>query len=778
MRQFFRCALVFLAFAAIPATAQESIDKNELNDPRTSLDQAPVGVGDVPGQNQAGEKIRISNSASASTDASADARLREGEEPGVAARRTGSVRSASAPASDFQRFVWESTGQAIPLFGSQFFDKGGAEYAPLANAPVAADHPLGPGDEVLIRGWGTIDIDYRANVDRNGMITIPSIGSMVLGGVRASEAETVVRNAVNRLYKGVTLNVSVGRLRSITVYVVGQAINPGTYTISSTSSLVSGLFASGGPNATGSMRHVQVRRGGKTVADFDLYAFIAKGDKSADVRLLDGDTIYIPPAVGYAALVGTVNNPAIYELKNSRETVGSLLDLAGGMPVLADPRRVFLERIDPRNARPRTVEEFALDAQGMRRTLKSGDLLNLTSITPDFANAVVLRGNVDHAIRAPFKPGMRVGDLIPSREMLITRDSIKRQNGTLLDKRKADGDRSATIAAEIGSLINEINWDYAVVERINRSDLSVSLLPFNLGNVFSNPSGRDNLQLQPGDTVTIFSAQDVAVPMEKRRIFVRVEGEVNVPGVYQMSGGDTVQTLVQRAGGPTANAYLFGTAFYRDQVRKEQERNLEKAAARLEAQMRNAQSKAVANAGAGIDAVTLAARREAELASAREAIARLRQLQPSGRIAFGLDPRETSFSRLPQLKLENGDRLLIPAKVEFVHVFGAVNAESSPLWKPNGRVADYLKVVGLTPDADEDNIFILRVDGSVVSRESGNWMFGGFGGVLVMPGDSIVVPEKFDKETGWTKFVQGTREWAQIFANFGLGAAAIKTLRD
>ena len=122
--------------------------------------------------------------------------------------------------------------------------------------------------------------------------------------------------------------------------------------------------------------------------------------------------------------------------------------------------------------------------------------------------------------------------------------------------------------------------------------------------------------------------------------------------------------------------------------------------------------------------------------------------------------------------------MVVPARVDFVHVFGSVNVEASSLWRPNARVNDYLKVAGLTAEADEDHIFVLRVDGSVVSRTSTNWGFGGFGGVIVMPGDSIVVPEKFDRETAWTKFTQGTREWAQIFANFGLGAAAIKTLRN
>jgi protein involved in polysaccharide export with SLBB domain len=682
--------------------------------------------------------------------------------------------------SEFQRFVSDSTGSILPIFGAEFFSNAPSTFSPVANAPVVADYALGPGDELMIRGWGSIDIDYRATIDRNGLISIPTVGSVPLAGVRAADAEAVIRNAVARLYKGVTVNVNFGRLRSITVYVVGQASRPGTYNVSSLSTLVTALFASGGPNANGSMRHVQIKRGGRVAAELDLYSFIGKGDKSTDMKLQDGDTIFIPTASGHVALVGKVNTPAIYELKTATDTVESLLDYAGGMPVVADPRRAFLERIDASRNQPRSVEQFALDSSGLKRTLKDGDVLNVTSITPDFSNAVVLRGNVDQAVRAPFKTGMRITDLIPNRQYLLTRNSIKRQNGVVVgasDERETN-EVADNIASRIGSRIDEINWDYAVVERINRSDLSVSLLPFNLGNVFTNPSGPDNVQLQPGDTVTIFSQQDVAVPMDKRRIFVRVEGEVSVPGVYQMTAGETLQGLLAKAGGPTNNAYLFGTAFYREQVRLQQELNLEKVATRLESQARSNQTRSVANVRSTVDAQMVEVRRQAEEIAAAQAIARVRQLKPTGRIGFGLDPRDKRFSTLPQLKLENGDRLVVPAQPEFINVFGAVNSESSPLWRPNTRVSDYLKLSGLTSDADEENIFIIRIDGSVVSRSSGAWYSGGFGGTEVMPGDSIVVPEKFDKETRWSKFMAGTREWAQIFANFGLGAAAIKTLRD
>ena len=771
---------VALASASIVVSAQSSQPQSDL------LGQEPVTETEMAVA--APKRVSITNRPSANDQAAeGDAGTSSGIATSSGTARSTVKRPASEVMrksradmpSEFQKFVFDSTGTMLPVFGAEFFANAPSTFAPVANAPVVADYALGPGDELMIRGWGSIDIDYRATIDRNGLISIPTIGSVALAGVRAGDAESVIRNAVARLYKGVTINVNFGRLRSITVYVVGQASRPGTYNVSSLSTLVTALFASGGPNANGSMRHVQIKRGGKVAAELDLYSFIGKGDKSTDMKLLDGDTIFIPTAVGHVALVGKVNTPAIYELKTASDTIESLLDYAGGMPVMADARRAFLERIDAAKNQPRSVEQFALNGEGLKRTLKDGDVLNVNSITPDFSNAVVLRGNVDQAVRAPFKAGMRISDLIPNRQYLITRNSIKRQNSVFNagDERETN-ETAANIASRIGGLIDEINWDYAVVERINRADLTVSLVPFNLGNVFTNPAGPDNVQLQPGDTVTIFSQQDVAVPMDKRRIFVRVEGEVNVPGVYQMTAGETLQSVLAKAGGTTSNAYLFGTAFYREEVRKQQEANLEKLANRLESQARADQSRAAANVRSTVDAQLIEAQRQAEMAAAAQAISRVRQLKPTGRIAFGLDPRDNRFSLLPQLKLENGDRLIIPAQPEFINVFGAVNVESSPLWRKGDRVNDYLKKAGLTSEADEENIFLLRVDGSVVSRDSGSWLSGGFGGTEVMPGDSIVVPEKFDKQTRWTKFMTGAREWTQILANFGLGAAAFKTLRD
>jgi protein involved in polysaccharide export with SLBB domain len=791
-------AAVVMAVASIAASAQDT-NKSDLFNQESSSTSVTSNADDatLPARSADGttRKTRITNDQAtelgigavrgdrAVTDRAGNV---AGERDAQRHRNAGLQQKAQNDTdkepSEFQKFIADNTGKLLPIFGAEFFVNTPSTFAPISNAPVPSDYPLGPGDELMIRGWGTIDIDFRAIIDRNGTISIPTIGNVPLAGVKAGNAPSVIRAAVGRLYKGVTVDVTFGQLRAITVYVVGQANRPGTYTVSSLSTLVTALFASGGPNANGSMRHVQVKRGSKVVAELDLYSFIAKGDKSADIKLLDGDTIYIPSAGGFVALTGKVNSPAVYELKNSGETVESLLDFAGGLPVVADPRRAFLERIDPSRNRPRSVEEFALNADGLHRQLKNGDVLNIVSITPDFSNAVVLRGNVDQPVRAPFRSGMRVSDLIPSKEYLLTRSSVRRQNNTIAtgDNEKDTREKADTIASRIGGLVDEINWDYAVIERVNRSDLSTQLIPFNLGNIFVNPNGPDNVQLQPGDTVTIFSQEDVVVPMEKRQVFVRVEGEVKVPGVYQMTAGDTLQNLIAKAGGPTANAYLFGTGFYREDVKKEQQANLQRAADRLETQLRSEQSRQVANlrGASATDAAALTAQFESERRTAEERIARFRKLQPTGRIAFSLDPNERSFARLPQVTLQNGDRLVVPSKPAFVHVFGAVNVEASPLWKPNSRVKDYLQLAGTTTDADIDNVFVLRVDGTVVSSESQGWFFGKIGGLEVMPGDTIVVPEKLDKQTAWTKFTQSTREWTQILANFGLGAAAIKTLRD
>lgn len=738
--------------------------------------------------------------------------------------------------SEFQRFVLEATGKILPIYGQEFFTSE-TGVAPQQNGPVSADYPIGPGDELVIRGSGAIDIDYKAIVDRNGAVNIPRVGTVHLAGTRASEVEQTIRTAISKVFRGFTLNVSLGQLRGITVYVVGQARKPGTYNLSSVSTAISALFESGGPGANGSLRRVQIKRGGKIVSEIDLYAFLAKGDKSTDVRLVDGDVIVIPPAAGYVALTGKLETPAIYELHGRDDTVQSLLDVAGGLPVVADPRRAFLERVDQELSLPRSVEEFTLDAHGLKKPMKNGDLLSVIPITAEFSNAVTLQGSVHQALRVPFKQGMRVTDLIPSKEYLVSKASVKRRNQSLVfqEQQEAEGqrklfpyeqaqldsysgkarpsdvpaepgslekfDRSGRIdpivgderqdrserndigvrkqmlADRIGNLYADINWDYAVVERPNRKELTESLIPFNLGRALSDPSSTDNLVLMPGDIVTVFSAEDVRVPIAKRRVYVRVEGEVRKPGVYKVEAGETLINIIERAGGLTGDAFLYGAEFYRESVRKAQQANLDKLVNRLEQQALSDSGRLAANASTTDPSVgqLLQARLAAESESRKQFLQRLRDLKSSGRITLGLAPKEASLAQIPEFRLENGDRLIVPNRPDFVQVFGAVSTESALLWQPGRSVVDYLAKAGLARDADKDATFVLRADGTVASNTD-RWL-SSVSGIEVLPGDIIVTPEKLDKESFWTAFARGAKDWTQIFSNLGLGAAAIRTLR-
>lgn len=709
------------------------------------------------------------------------------------------------PPNEFQRFVLESTGHALPLFGAPFFTQASPAYMAQANTPVSPDYRVGPGDELHVRGWGAVDIDVRVVVDREGMIHIPRVGAINLNGIRSAQAEDVIRSAIGKYYRDFQLSVTLGQLRGITVYVVGQARQPGAYMLSSASTLVSALFASGGPNQNGSMRRVQVKRAEKTVTELDLYAFLSKGDKSADIKLQDGDTIVIPAAKGFVALSGKVANSAVFELADGNETIGGMLSVAGGLPVVADPRRAQLERLDPNNKPARTVEVFALDTSGLAKKLRSGDLLTVSALMPEFGNAVTLRGNVAQPIRNPWRSGMRISDLIPNKAYLMSRASIKRQNDVLLsegDKRHrlddpfletdkpiepssrrkaADpehapvGDTFDSLAQRIGNLVDEVNLDYAVVERVDTNNVSVQLLPFNLGNVFSDPGGPDNLKLQSGDIVTVFSVNDVRVPQAKRQVFVRVEGEVQRPGIYQMQSGDGLQQLIDKAGGLTTDAYLFGAGFYREEVKRAQMQNLIQLVSRLEAQINSRLSAAAASLSSN-DAGVAQLRVEAEAQAQRQAVERLRNLRPSGRIMLGLQGDQARPDNLPKLRLENQDRLTVPSRPDFVYVLGAVNSESSHLWRAGVSVQQYLELSGVTSGGDQDELFVLRADGSVLS-DVGHW-FSSVKRAPALPGDVIVLPEKTDHESAWSVFTRNAKDITQIIYQFSLGAAAIKTLRQ
>lgn len=710
------------------------------------------------------------------------------------ATKPGDTRAEKRP-SNFQRFVQQATGRLLPIYGEQLFSAP-SSYEPVTEAPVPNDYILGPGDEVRLQVWGSIDADKTLVINRHGQVYLPKVGSINLTGVRAGDLEAVLHSRIGRIFTNFSVNATLGRLRSIRVYVVGQAQQPGTYTVSSLSTLVNVLFEVGGPNSTGSMRNIQLKRAGRLVGTLDLYDFIARGDRGGDMPLQPGDVVVIPPVGPRVAVLGAIEQPAIYELKGSG-SVGEVLELSGGLSVLAKTGKALLERIDPAAMAARRVEDFALDKAGLRRALKDGDVLTLFEISPQFANAVTLRGNVAEPLRYPYTDGMRVRDLIPDREALISPDYYRRKNllvqfedagETDMERRariapaetesdKSDKVDTATLERDVRKLLDEVNWDYAVIERLDRATLTTQLIPFNLGRAVIDGDAQHNLALQPGDIVTILSQKDLRVPQERQTRLVRVEGEVAAPGIYQVEAGETLPQLLARLGGVTPNAYLYGAEFTRESVRRQQQQNLDTVIRKLESQLQAESGRQLANIKGGGDAQAQLLARQQQLQ--QQQLARMKTLKSNGRVSLELPPADVGVAHLPALPLEDGDTIHIPSRPGFVSAVGEVYNENAIIYRPGRTVGDVLKSAGVSEDAEPDSAFVLRADGSVKSARDSSSLFhmSSFEDLELMPGDTVVVPAKLDRQTGWSKFVTGLKDWTQILYQMGLGAAAWNTLK-
>lgn len=665
---------------------------------------------------------------------------------------------------EFQMFVSASLGKPLPLFGYGLFVDAPTTFSPLENIPVTSDYLIGPGDELLVRGWGQVDFDLSVTVDRNGTIHLPKVGNVNVAGIRYESLNGYLKNVFGRVYRNFDLSVSLGKLRSIQVFVVGQARRPGAYTVSSLSTLVNTLFASGGPSVRGSMRKIQVKRSGDVVSELDMYDFLARGDKSRDIALLPGDVIYIPPVGQLVAIAGSINNPAIFELKNDRTTLAELIELAGGLTTTANGDKVRVERIDDRKMRK--IEEFSLDEKGRQRLLKDGDVVQVQIISGQFDNAVTLRGNVANPGRYPWREGMRVKDLIPDMDALIVPEYWANQNRAF----RTDIASEKRLRTEIKRNENEINWDYALIDRLKKDELTTALLPFSLTKALSGSDQENNLPLQPGDVVTIFSKEDIQVPAAKRSVYVRLEGEFNQAGVYKAEPGETLRQLVGRAGSLTPNAYLFAAEFNRESVRASQQKKLEDMADRMSEDIeRNLAAKSeAALAKEEVDAA------RAQAAGQRALLERLRKVRATGRIVLDIRPDKMQLKDIPDIVLEDGDRFIVPPHVSTVSVMGMVYNENAFMYRPGKHVSDYLEQAGgPTRDADESRIYIVKADGSVVSAQNGGSFFGGFGGETLMPGDTVVVPELLDKFS----LTRELKDWAQIFYQFALGVGAIHLLR-
>ena len=877
----------------VPETGSTSCADPTMADSPQCLDQGtaqnPMGISQGQMQMPAGSVVSSPNLNYSDTEALT--RQRTGQPAG---QRTGqNTVLPPEPLTEFQRFVASTTGQVLPIYGASLFRTAPSTFAPLDMTPVPSDYVLGPDDELRIRVWGQVNFQSNVRVDRSGEIYLPQVGPVHVAGLKDSELDGHLRSAIGRVYRNFDLTADVGQIRAIQVYVSGQAQKPGMYTISSLSTLLDAIFASGGPTVQGSLRNIEVRRNGASVTDFDLYQLLVHGDKSKDVKLQSGDVIFIPPIAAQVALTGSVRHAGIYELKTN-ETLDELLQDAGGASATAAEGRISLERIDAHKSRE--AMEVAYDQTGLATQLADGDIVRVYSIVPQYQKTVIVRGNLANPGRFAWHEGMHVSELIPDKESLVTRDywwkraqlglpepefqpllendnlyqpsgagavtvnrnglmrlggmsqtsqtygvfnqpygavgqpagslnstqlpatqagaqtpqaslaqespsaflgqdglpqdssMVQGQTGYPQDQQLGADQRAASssLAAEevngstppqwrqhrnrVEKLAPEIDWNYAVIERQDPETLKAKLISFDLGKLVQQHDATQDLELQPGDVVTIFSEADIRVPLGQQTKFVHLEGEFVHAGVYSVKPGETLRDLVARAGGITPNAYLYGSEFTRESTRAVQQARLDEYVQSLDVRIQHSNLALAASSAVSQDTTTgLQAQ-----ASERELLGRLRQIRATGRIVLEFKPNSSGGASVPALALEDGDRFIIPSVPASVNVVGAVYDQNSFLYARQKRVGTYLLLAGgPTADADRKRTFVIRADGEVISYKATKGLWGNdFENLRMNPGDTIVVPEKTFKPSP----LRGALDYTQLFSQVALGAASLTYL--
>jgi protein involved in polysaccharide export with SLBB domain len=460
-----------------------------------------------------------------------------------------------APPSEFESFVSEAAGTPVRRFGAELLLPGARGFPVPPTTAVPDDYRLNPGDQLQLGLSGSVQAaNLRLTVDSEGRIFVPRVGGISVAGVRYGDLHDVIARQITRQYRGFDLQVTIARLRGITVYVTGFANRPGSYSVSSLSTLVNAVLAAGGPASGGSLRSIQLRRGGKLVSDFDLYDLLLKGDKSGDAVLQNGDVIYIAPAGAQVAVVGAVNRQAIFEV-GTGETLQDAVLYAGGVSTVADNSRLMV--LDSLGQRDTGWKELnAADAR--TRPAQRGDIIRILSNVgiarplEQQSILVTVSGEVAHPGRYYFRAGTRLGDVVAQAggltqgafpfASIITRDSVRRQQRVSYDRAIKDmelqlstqplvsADRARAAQAGNPALIKSVVSQLRTREPDGRLvfDLPVTAtaLP-------------EDLVLENNDTIYV----------PPRPVTVGVFGAVPSPASFAYRDGMTIGAFVRAAGG-------------------------------------------------------------------------------------------------------------------------------------------------------------------------------------------------------------------------------------
>ncbi len=733
----------------------------------------------------------------------------------------------------------EATGtDALEPFGYEMFESDQAGFEPVMSGPVPTDYVLGPGDSVRVQLFGNVNEIYEFEVSRDGVLNLPELGPITVAGLPFSEFRQDIDRRVQQMLIGTQVSVTMGQLRSIRVFVTGDANRPSSYVVSSLATISTALYRSGGVSRVGSLRNIQLKRSGATVATFDLYDLLLNGDTSDDLRLQAGDAIFVPPVGSQVSVTGAVRRPAIYELRGNVK-LSELIRLAGGFNADAYPDAATIERIG--DSRQRMIVSIDADSEAASRTdVRSGDVIRIPEVAPELEQSVELHGHVRRPGAREWRPGMQLTDLIASPAEL--------QPG-------ADS-------------------NYVLIRRVNESDREISVLSASLAQALESPDSDANIRLEPRDNVFLFSRefgrQRVVQPiLDELKLQARsgapfrevsISGEVQAPGTYPLEPGMRVSDLIRAGGSLSEAAYAVRAELVRYEVvdnefRSTQVVNVDLAAVlagdsnadallqehdnlrisglpawdtlwtvELEGEVTfpgsyrirrgETLSDVLDRAGGLTDAAfpegaiflrdslqareqeqieILARRLESDLtslslesentsgtdtlATGRALLSQLRSTEAVGRLVINLDQILQSAGRaniVHDVELRDGDKLLVPNQAQSVTVIGETQQNTSHLYRPELSRDDYIALSGGLTRRADRKLIYVVRASGAVVTDSRSKWFARRDTSAIRPGDTIVVPLETDRIRPLTMWSNVT----QILYQAAIAVAAIQTFNN
>lgn len=699
-----------------------------------------------------------------------------------------------------------STGNSMPL-----------------DVPLGPDYVLGPGDELSISMWGGVSESFTRAINREGAITLPEAGQIQVAGLTLGNAQAAVGGALQPQYRNAHVAVTLARLRTIRIYVVGDVQRPGAYDISSLASPLSALYAAGGPTAIGSLRVMRHMRNGNSIGDIDLYDFLLHGVRKTDDHLQGGDTLLIPPAGPQVAVYGAVKRPGIYELLKEK-TLAAGLENAGGLTVAAKLGHITIERIVANQRREAIrVEDPAANGPASETAnlanveLKDGDRVRVGTVLPYTERVVYLQGHVARPGKLAYRDGLRLADVLQSYRDLLpepaARGEIVRLAAPDLHPETIDfnlpevliGNSNPTLqpfdtirvfgryerdspnvtiqgevqrpgsypmfegmsAAQLVRAAGGFKRDASLQDAdlisyhvVNDSGVTIERRTLSIGAAVLDNDPQADSSLQPGDVLTIHQLTG----WSDIGASIAIQGEVAHPGSYGFKEGEHLSDVLRRAGGFRATAYPEGAVLTRPEVRVLEEKSREELIRQIET------SSAAARMSPGLAGGDQSATLQLIQQQQDQVLSRLRSQPASGRLVIRIDASIDNWAGTSaDIEVRTGDVLRIPKRPGFVLISGQVYNASAITFIAGKTAGWYLEHAGgATGIANRKEIFVIRANGSVVGRRSGGRHGHDVLSTKLDPGDVIVVPQKIVGTSVVWRNILGA---AQVAASLAIAAS-------